>query len=115
MLTNMDATLYHLIRKKNNADDEWQKTYLPEVWWYKNITSGITTNGMKTANGATNVLTVRIPDISAEVRKGDYIIAGSCDIEMETVKDLKEIDYFCVVGVNYNRFGSNPHIKVVAQ
>ena len=50
-----------------------------------------------------------------EVKKGDYVVEGFCEIDMETVKDLKEVEYFCVTGANYNRFGSNPHIKVVAQ
>lgn len=113
MLTNTDATLYHRMRSKGN--DGWQKTYLPAVWWYENIAASITTNGLKITNGLTNVLTVRIPNVSVDVKKGDYIVAGSCDIEIETVKDLKGEDYFCVTGANYNRFGNNPHIKVVAQ
>lgn len=113
MLTNADATIYHRVR--NNAGDEWKKEYVPAVWWHEGIIAGITKEGLKTANGLTNVLTVRIPDLSVDVRKGDYIVAGACDIEIETVKDLKEVGYYCVTGANYNRFGSNPHIKVVAQ
>lgn len=113
MLTNADATIYHRVR--NLSGDEWKKQYVPEVWWHEDIMAGITTNGLKTANGLTNVLTVRIPDVSIDVKKGDYIVAGCCGIEMKTVKDLKEKEYFCVTGANYNRFGSNPHIKVVAQ
>lgn len=113
MLTNADATVYHRVRSPSG--DKWERKYLPAVWWHKNIIAGITTNGLKTANGLTNVLTVRIPDITVEVKKGDYVVEGLCEIDMETVKDLKEVEYFCVTGANYNRFGSNPHIKVVAQ
>lgn len=113
MLTNAEATVYHRVR--DNLGDIWEKKYLPAVWWHEGIAAGITTNGIKTANGLTNVLTVRIPDISVEVTTGDYIVAGNCKIDMETVKDLKGEDYFCVTGANYNRFGNNPHIKVVAQ
>lgn len=113
MLTNADVTVYHRVRIPSG--DKWEKRYLPEVWWHKNIIAGITTNGLKTANGLTNVLTVRIPDITVEVSKGDYIVEGDCGIDMETVKDLKAVEHFCVTGANYNRFGSNPHIKVVAQ
>lgn len=113
MLTNADVTVYHRVRSPSG--DKWERKYLPAVWLYKNIIAGITTNGLKTANGLTNVLTVRIPDISVELKKGDYVVEGFCEIDMETVKDLKEVEYFCVTGANYNRFGNNPHIKVVAQ
>lgn len=113
MITNADATVYHRVR--DNAGDTWERKYLPTVWWHEGIVSGITTNGIKTANGLTNVLTVRIPDISVEVKTGDYIVEGNCGVDMETVKDLKGLDYFCITGANYNRFGNNPHIKVVAQ
>lgn len=113
MLTNTDATLYHRIRSKGK-DDSWQRIYLPAVWWYENITSNVMTNGMKTANGTTNILTVRILDTSVEIRKKDYLVKGNCDIEMETVKNLSGIPHYCITGVNHNTFGSNPHIKVVA-
>ncbi len=113
MLTNADATVYHRVRDK--AGDKWERKYLHAVWWHTGILTGITTNGIKTANGLTNVLTVRIPDVSIEVKTGDYIVAGNCEADMETLKDLKGQDYFCVTGAHYNRFGSNPHIKVVAQ
>lgn len=113
MLTNADATVYHRVR--GPSGDKWERKYLPAVWWHKNIIASITTNGLKTANGLTNVLTVRIPDVTVEVKTGDYVVEGLCEIDMETVKDLKGVGYFCVTGANYNRFGSNPHIKVVAQ
>lgn len=113
MITNTDATLYHRIRGKSNEGDSWQRVYLPAVWWYENISSSVTTNGMKAANGATNVLTVRIPDVSVEIQKGDYLVKGDCNVEMVTVKSLSGVSHFCVTGVNYNTFGSNPHVKVV--
>ncbi len=113
MITNTDATLYHRIRGKSSEGDSWQKVYLPAVWWYENISSSITKNGMKVANGATNVLTVRIPDVSVEIQKEDYLVKGNCEVEIDTVKSLSGIPHCCVNGVNYNTFGSNPHIKVV--
>lgn len=113
MITNTDATLYHRIRGKCKEGDIWQRVYIPAVWWYENIGSNITTNGMRTANGAANVLTVRFPDVTVEVQKDDYLVKGDCDVEMITVKSLSGIPHYCVTGVNYNMFGSNPHVKVV--
>lgn len=113
MITNADATLYHRIRGKSKEGDTWQKVYLPSVWWYENISSSKTTNGMKTTNGATSALTVRIPDVFVEIQKDDYLVKGDCDVEMDTVKSLSGISHYCVTGVKYNTFGSNPHVKVV--
>lgn len=108
MITNADCTIYSRIRN-GSSDDAWLRQYVPECWWFENAKSAITTNGLKSAN----VLTVRIPDLSVVVKTGDYIIKGDCSIEMQTVKDLPESEYFVVTGANYNRFGMNPHIKVV--
>lgn len=69
----------------------------------------MTTDGLKTAD----VLKLRIPDLSIEVKKDDVIIKGKCSINMETVKDLAGRKYYKVVTANYNRFGGEPHIKVV--
>lgn len=110
MVTNRDATLYHRIR--DNKEDSWQRVYLPEVWWYENAKAGLTTNGLKRSNTEAAGLTARIPNTSIAVRKGDYIVKGACDININTVKDLKA-DRYCITGVNYNTFGMNPHIKVV--
>lgn len=113
MITNTDATLYHRIHGMSKDGDGWQRVYLPAVWWYENVSSSITTNGMKMGNGATSGLTVRVPDICVRIQKGDYIVKGNCDVEMVTVKSLSGISHYCVTGVNYNAFGSRPHVKVV--
>lgn len=109
MITNADCTLYRRIRGISNEGDIWKRVYIPEVWWFENTQSAITTNGLKSAD----VLTVRIWDTSIQVKKGDYLVKGNCGVSMETVKDLSGHEHFCVTGVNYNIFGDNPHIKVV--
>ena len=111
MLINSDCTIYS--RKHNPSDgcDEWEKQYVSECWWHENTKSGITTNGLKSAD----VLTVRIPNLAVSVKKGDVIVKGVCDVRMQTVKDLSGIEHFKVTGANYNTFGRNPHIKVVGE
>lgn len=71
--------------------------------------SSITTNGLK----QDDTYTVRIPDVSMEIKKDDYLVKGECKMEMQTVKDLARYDKFKVTSANYNIFGANPHIKVV--
>ena len=61
-----------------------------------------------------NELTVRIIDLSVSVGIGDYIVKGECPVDMVTVKDLKGYEHFKVTLSNYNNFGENQHIKVVA-
>lgn len=108
MLTNTDATLYRREYDSATRLDAWKRVYLPEVWWYENEESAVTTDGRQVAD----VFTVRIPDVDVEVKKGDYLVRGDCVIEMQTVKDLEGLEHFEVTSANYNRFGGSPHIKV---
>ena len=108
-MTNSDCTLYRRKSNPSNDYDEWERQYIPECWWFHNTKSNITTNALQSAD----VLTVRIPDLSVVVKKNDVIVQGNCKVNMKTVKDLNGYEYFKVTAANYNRFGSNPHIKVV--
>lgn len=62
-----------------------------------------------------NKLTVRIFDLNVSVGIGDYIVKGECPVNMVTVKDLKPYEYFKVTLSNYNDFGENRHIRVMAE
>lgn len=109
-LTNSDCTIYSRNRDPSNDYDTWTRIYIPECWWYENTKSSVTTEGLKSGD----VLTVRIFDLSVQVKKGDILIKGNCPEEIQTVKDLAAYEYFKVTTANYNSFGDNPHIKVVA-
>lgn len=109
-LINSDCTIYHRNSDPSGDYDTFERIYVPECWWFLNTKSSITTEGLKTGD----VLTVRIFDLSVQVKKGDILIRGNCPEEIQTVKDLKGCQYFKVTAANYNDFGSNPHIKVVA-
>lgn len=108
MLTNTDATLYKRQYDKETRLYSWEREYLPAVWWYEQIKAVANTDGIQN----TNVTTVRIPDLNVEVKKGDYIVKGNCELEIETIKDLEGYHKFEVIMANYNRFGWNQHIKV---
>lgn len=109
MLTNTDATIYHRQCDPVTKLDHWKREYIPEVWWYKNEKSSVTTEGLKQAD----VYTVRIPGTIALITKGDYIVKGNCTVLIQSVKDLAGLEYAKVTSANYNQFGHNPHIKVV--
>lgn len=109
MLTNTDITIYNREYDPETRLDSWKRVYVPEAWWYKNEKASITTNGLKSAD----VYTIRIPDTSIVLKKDDYIVKGNCNVAMETVKDLDGLEKTRVTSVNYNTFGSNPHIKAV--
>ena len=108
MLTNTDVTLYSRKYNPSTRLDEWERTYIPEVWWYKNEKSQITTDGLKQAD----TYTVRIPDTSVEIKKDDYLVKGDCKVDMQTIKDLDGLDKTRITSANYNTFGGNQHIKV---
>ena len=109
MLINSDATLFHRNYDKESRRDVWIRTYIPEVWWYDDVKSSVTVNGLQVADA----YIVRIPDLSIEIHKDDFIVQGKCDREIDTVKDLPNSEKMRVMGAKYNRFGDNPHIKVV--
>lgn len=109
MLTNSDCTIYRRIHDPSIDCDTWEKQYVPKCWWFVSPKSTITTEGLKSAD----VLTVRIPDLSVKVKKGDVILQGECDVDMKTLKDLSGLEYFKVTSANHIHFGLNPHIKVV--
>lgn len=107
MITNSDCTIYS--RNPSSGEDTWTKQYVSACWWFLETKSSVTTDGLKSAD----MLAVRIEDLSVLVKKGDYIVKGDCPVEMKTIKDLSGYEYFKVTTANYNRFGDNPHIKVV--
>ena len=109
MLTNTDITIYNREYDSESGFDTWKRVYVPAAWWYENEKSSITTEGLKQAD----VYTIRIPDKSIALKKEDYIVKGNCDGVMETVKDLDGLEKTKITSVNYNTFGSNPHIKAV--
>lgn len=109
MLTNTGVTIYNRNYSKALGYDEWKKTYIPKVWWFKEEKSTLTAEGRINAD----VYTIRIPGTDAVIKKDDYIVRGNCNIKMETVKDLENVEKVRVTSVNYNAFGDNPHIKVV--
>lgn len=109
MLTNSDCTIFHRVRDTEANQDTWKRQYVKECWWFEDTKSGVTTDGLKSAD----VLKVRIPDLTISVKKDDIILKGNCPVEMRTVKDLEGYKYFKVVTANYNSFGDEPHIKVV--
>lgn len=109
MITNTDITIYHREYDQKNRLDTWSRVYAPEAWWFESQKSSVVTDGLKVAD----VTTIRIPDTTISVKKDDYVVKGNCDVNMETVKDLKHFKKVRVTSANYNTFGDNPHIKVV--
>lgn len=109
MLINSDCTIFSRKYNPSTGCDEWKKQYVPECWWFIETKSSITTEGLKSAD----VLKVRIYDLNVKVKKDDVIMQGYFSKKINTIKDLDNCEYFKVITANYNRFGNNPHIKVV--
>lgn len=109
MLTNTGVTIYNRNYSKALGHDEWKKIYIPKAWWFKEEKSTLTAEGRINADA----YTIRIPGTDAVIKKDDYIVRGNCNIKIETVKDLENVEKVRVTSVNYNGFGDNPHIKVV--
>lgn len=109
MLTNSSCTIYTRVIDPSTGHSSWRRQYVPRCWWFVDTQSAVTTEGLKSAD----VLSVRIPDTTVTVKKDDYIVKGGCQVEMNTIKDLKSYEYYKVTKANYNMFGESKHIKVV--
>lgn len=109
MIVNTDITIYHRKYDSDQRLDAWEMEYVPEAWWHTAEKSNVTTDGLKQAD----VTTIRIPDISVDVKKDDYIVKGQCFTKITSVKDLAGSCFVKVTSANYNVYGGNPHIKVV--
>ena len=96
MLTNTDVTLYSRKYNPSTRLDEWERIYIPEVWWYKNEKSQITTDGLKQAD----TCTVRIPYTNIEIKKDDYLVKGDCEVDMQKIKDLDGLDKTRITSAN---------------
>lgn len=107
MLTNTDLTIYHRVHEESS--DTWQRQYVKKAWHHENSESTVGENGILMADKHT----ARITDLTIIVAKDDYVVVGEGPEIIETVRDLEGFDYFRVLGANYNKYGLNPHIKVV--
>lgn len=111
MITNASATVYRRVFDPESRIDTWRRVYIPKVWWFDSEASTVDADGMHRADKTT----VRIPGVSVEIKKEDYIVKGKCELEIATPKDLHGYDFRKVMSVNYNNFGNNPHIRIGAE
>lgn len=112
MITNTDVTLFHRTIDKDTKLSEWEARYIPNVWWYKQIQSAlasVTDHGLKNYY----VYKIRIPDISLNIARDDYLVKGKHDdIVMTTVKDIQQFEHCKIADINYNTFGGLNHIRI---
>ena len=78
MLTNSDCTVYSRENDPSTGYSAWKRQYVKECWWHEETKSAIGTEGLKTAD----VLKLRIPDLSIQVKKDDILVKGKCSINM---------------------------------
>ncbi len=131
MTTNADITIYNHKYNKDTRMDDWHRTEIRGVHFYVDHKVAPTEKGLVGAD----VYKIRIPekaeckkeyipedeyaeleDVSGKwtIRKGDIIVRGICEIEIEKPSDLKmrNKDYCKVTSWSDNRFGSSPHWRI---
>ena len=131
MITNADITLYNHRMNKETRLDEWHRTVLKGVHFYVDHKVAV---GDKGLNGA-DVYKIRIPETAAcqkgyvpeseflslegepeswTLRKGDVVVRGICELEIEKPADLAGhgVQYCTVTSWSDNHFGGLPHWRV---
>ena len=110
MLTNESITIYHRVKKRNEA---YVKVEYENVWWYGNKNVSLN-KGLVEAND----VTVRIPynqnEIDIEkIKDGDFLVQGTGFSDITAPSDLKE--YYVINSVTNNTVGSEPHVRIGAK
>ena len=131
MLTNADITLYNHKYNKITRLDEWYRTVIYGVHFYKDNKVSVGENGLNSADA----YKIRIPEeadcdksyIQADeyafsdnvsgnwtIQDADIIVSGVCDTNIEKPSDLTEnhISYCKIVSWSDNRFGRLPHWRI---
>jgi hypothetical protein len=94
-------------------EESWER-YILDAWCFDEVKKTIETTGEKQSGH--NGVTIRIPRCGTDldVKVGDIAVIGICELEISTVKDLKDVPFHKVTQVTKNFHGLNPHVKVVA-
>lgn len=111
MIANSNITIYHKTFNETSRLEQWTRKNYKNVWLFGG--EGATINQ---GYDPVNRVEVRIP-LCENVHKddfsvGDIIVESSLDINIETQQDLQEYQTYNITNINYNNFGSQPHIHL---
>lgn len=108
----------------NQKEDEtFQKTTIEKVYVRKTRKIVTNSNGEEVASSATITIPIDIAKIGDNLamdsykedwnlKEGDYIVDGSCDLEFDITKIKKQFDLFQIISVADNRKGNLQHFKI---
>lgn len=113
MITNAGLTVYHKGFDDITRLEKWTRYTYKRVWWFDekktSLNQGFT---------PTNTVSVRIPyDVnpSANIKnfsRGDIIVKGLLNIDIETQQDLKNYEVFNITAITNNETGIEKHIHL---
>lgn len=114
MITNSSVTIYHMAGLDVSTHlEKWVRYNYDKVWFFGGEGSRIN-KGYDNAND----VDIRIPyeknenlDIS-NFAKGDIIVQGTLDIDIESQQDLENYLVYNIESKNDNNFGKHPHIHI---
>ena len=111
MIINNSLTLYH--HTLENHEDKWTRYNYSKVWFFGGKGAGIN-KGYENAND----VQIRIPykgndnlDIS-NISIGDVVLAGTMELDITTLSDLEDYDFYNITSISDNQFGNEKHIHL---
>ena len=112
MICNSKLTVYHKGLDDTTKLETWTRFNYDNVWFFGGEGSGIN-KGYDNAND----FNCRIPYDQNNVdfsnfAKGDIVVQGEVNTNIETAQDLSEYLTYVIVSLNNNNFGSNKHIHI---
>ena len=115
MLVNSDLTIFHKTLNEQTKIEEYSKHYYGKVWCY--LTKNATLNkGIEKSN----TLIVRIsyelnPGLNIEDLKVDDIVIQGNHEDITSASDLKNENFYKIVSITNNTFGTEKHIHIRCQ
>lgn len=114
MKTRGSITIYHLVGQDVVTRLERYVRYsYSKVWYFDSQVAGVS-QGYNDVNS----IQIRIPYKeneglnSSNFSKGDIIVKGTLDFDIDTQQDLKGYEIYNITSINDNNFGNNPHIHI---
>lgn len=113
MKTNANLTVYHKGFDDITRLEKWTRYTYKRVWWFDNKKASLNQGYIPN-----NDVSIRIPyDVNPGLNinnfsRGDIIVKGLLNIDIQTQQDLKNYEVFNITSITNNKVGTQKHIHL---
>ena len=113
MITNSAITIYHKGIDATTRLEKWTRYNYSKVWYFDSQVASVG-QGYNDANKVQIRIPYKLNDNldASNFAKGDIIVKGTLNIDIDTQNDLQEYKIYNITSINDDNFGKNPHIHI---